>query len=158
MPENTRMAFEPETGNAQFVEGDNRPVVTQLSNRERYTILWDSIFCDYRWIEEIVRDFSATLFLIGTRLDALYLGNKDDSKPLYAALISGDISSDVTYTKDLFFSCLKPYKHVKGTYEILFDSGIILNISDILNCPELIPVNIKQLLYNGDKLSSTYSF
>lgn len=158
MPENTRMAFEPETENAQFAEGDNRFDTTQLSNRERHTILWDSIFCDYQWIEEIVRDFSATPFLIGTRLDALHLGNKDDSKLLYAALISGDISGDVTYTKDLFFSCLKPHKHVEGTYEILFDSGIILNISDILNCPELIPVDIKQLLYDGDKLSSTYSF
>jgi hypothetical protein len=90
-----------------------------------------------------VRDFSAILFLIGTRLDTLHLGNKDDSKPLYAALISGDISGDVTYIKDLFFSYLKPYKHVKGIYKILFNSSIILNISDILNYPELIPVDIK---------------
>jgi hypothetical protein len=77
---------------------------------------------------------------------------------LYAALISGDISGDVTYTKDLFFSYLKPYKYVEGIYEILFDSGIILNISDILNYLELILVDIKQLLYDGDKLSLTYSF
>jgi hypothetical protein len=43
-----------------------------------------------------VCDFSAILFLIGTRLDTLYLSNKDDLKPLYAALISSDISGDVT--------------------------------------------------------------
>lgn len=90
-----------------------------------------------------MRDFSTILFLIGTRLDTLHLGNKDDLMPLYAALISGDISGDITYTNNLFFSCLKPYKHDEGTYKILFNSGIILNISDILNCPELIPVDIK---------------
>jgi hypothetical protein len=105
-----------------------------------------------------VRDFSAKPFLMATRLDALYLGSKCDSKPLYAALISGDISGDVIYTKDLFFSCLKPHKPVEGTGEIIFDNGIILNIADILNCPELIPVDIQQLLYDGHKLGSTYSF
>lgn len=105
-----------------------------------------------------MRDFSATLFLIGTRLNALHLGNKDDSKLLYAALIFSNISGNVIYTKDVFFSCLKPHKLVKGTDEILFDSGIILNISNILNCPELMLVDIKQLLYDGDKLCSTYSF
>lgn len=62
------------------------------------------------------------------------------------------------YTRDLFFSCLKPHKPIKGTEEILFDSGIILNIANILNCPELIPVDIHQLLYDGDKFGATYSF
>ncbi len=121
-------------------------------------MLWDIIFVDYKWIDGIVRDLSAKLFLIRTRLDALYLEYKDYLKPLYAALISGDILGDVIYTKDLFFSCLKPYKLVEGIDEILFDSGIILNISDILDCPELILVDIKQLLYDRDRLGLTYSF
>lgn len=158
MPENTHIAFQWETENVHFAEGDNGQDTTQLSNLERHMVLWDSIFCDYKWVNEIVRDFSAKPFLIGTRLDALYLENKDDLKPLYLALISGDISGDVTYTKDLFFSCLKPHKPIEGTYHILFDSGIILNIGDILNCPELIPVDIQQILYDGNKLGSTYSF
>jgi hypothetical protein len=145
MPENTRMAFQRETKSEHFVEGDNRHDATQLSNRERHMMLWDSIFSDYKWIDGIVRDFSARPFLVGTRLDAFHLGNKDNSKPLYAALISGDISGDVTYTKDLFISCLRPHKPVEGTDEVLFDSGILLNIGDILNCPELIPVDIQQL-------------
>jgi hypothetical protein len=115
-------------------------------------MLWDSIICDYKWIEEIVRDFSANPFLIGTRLDALHQGTQDESKPVYAALISGDISGDVTYTRDLFLSCLKPHQPVKGTEEIIFDNGSILTIADILNCPELITVDIQQLLYDGDKL------
>ena len=84
----------------------------------------------------------------------MYLGIKDDSKPLYTALISGDISGDVTYTKDLFFSCLKPYKSVEGTDDI----GILLNIGDILHYLELIPVDIQQLLYDGNRLGSSYSF
>ncbi|KAH8726660.1 hypothetical protein GQ44DRAFT_725858 [Phaeosphaeriaceae sp. PMI808] len=158
MPENTRMAFQRETESKLFDEGNNRHDATQLSNRARHKMLWDTIFCDYKWIDEIVRDFSAQPFLVGTRLDALHLGSKDDSTPPYAALISGDISGDVTYTTGLFFSCLMPHKSVEGTDEILFDSGIILNISDILACPELIPADIQQLLYDGDRLGSTYSF
>jgi hypothetical protein len=159
MPENTRLAFQQESANEHLTEGENnRHDETKLSNQESYRMLWDTIFVDYKWIDGIVRDLSAKPFLIGTRLDALHLEHKDHSKPLYAALISGDISGDVTYTKDLFFSCLKPHKLVEGTDEILFDSGIILNISDILDCPELIPVDIKQLLYDRDRLGSTYSF
>jgi hypothetical protein len=72
----------------------------------------------------------------------LYLGSKCDSKPLYAALISCDILGDVIYTKDLFFSYLKPHKPIKGIGEIIFDNSIILNIADILNCLELIPIDI----------------
>jgi hypothetical protein len=105
-----------------------------------------------------VRDFSAKPILIGTQLDTLHLGSKADLKPLYAALISSDISGDVTYTKNLFFSYLQPHKLIKGTEEILFGNSILLNISDILNCLESIPVDIQQLLYDGDKLGSTYSF
>jgi hypothetical protein len=143
MSENTRLAFQRETENEHLVERDNnRHDTTHLSNRERHRMLWDTIFVDYKWIDEIVRDFSAKPFLIGTRLDALHLEHKDHSKPLYAALISGDISGDVTSTKDLFLSCLQPYKPIHGTEDRLFDSGIVLNISDILNCPELIPVDI----------------
>lgn len=58
------------------------------------------------------------------------------------ALISGDILGDITYIKDLFFSYLKPYKPIKSIDEILFNSSIILNISDILNYLELILVDI----------------
>ena len=67
------------------------------------------------------------------------------------ALISGDILGNITYIKDL-------YKSIKGTDNILFNSGIILNIRDILNCLELILVDIQQLLYNGNKLGLTYLF
>jgi hypothetical protein len=158
MPETTHLAFQEETDHVHFAEGDSGHDTTQLSSPERHSMLWDSIFCDYKWVDEIVRHCSAKPFLIGARLDVLHLGIKDDSKPLYAALISGDISGDVTYTRDLFFSCLKPHKSVEGTDDILFDIGILLNIGDILHCPELIPVDIQQLLYDGNRLDSSYSF
>jgi len=112
-------------------------------------MLWDSIFGDYKWLNNIVQDLAANPILVGTRLD---------SKPAYMVLISGDISGDVTYTKDLFFSSLKPHKHVEGAGEIIFDYGITLNIADILQCPEVIPVDIQKLLYDGDEPRSTYSF
>ena len=50
-----------------------------------------------------------------------WLANRSwNSKPVYLALISGDISSDVTYTKDLLFSSLKSHRYVEGTTEIIF--------------------------------------
>jgi len=88
----------------------------------------------------------------------LYLGNEDDSKPLYTALISGNILGDMTYIKDIFFSYLRPHKPFEGTDEVSFDSSMIVDIGNILNCPELIPVDIQQLLYERDRLGSTYSF
>lgn len=42
--------------------------------------------------------------------------------------------------------------------EITFDSGIILNVADILFCPEIIPANTQKLLFDGGALRSTYSF
>ncbi len=92
-----------------------------------------------------MQDFAANPFLMGTRLNALYQGSKateSESRQFYMALISGDNSGNVIYTKDLFFSCLKPHKPAKGRGEIVFDSGIVLNIADILNCPEVIPGSI----------------
>lgn len=114
------------------------------SNRECHKMLWDSIFNDYTWLNYIVRDLGVNPILIGTRLDTFYQGGEDticNSAPAYIALISGDISGDVTYTKDLFFSSLKSHKYVESTAEIMFDSGITLNIADVLCCPELIPVD-----------------
>ena len=126
-------------------EGDT-PCIPRLSNRECPKLLWDSIFNDYTWLDHMVQVIDANPTLISCCSPG----------PAYMALISGDISGDVTYTQDLFFSSLKQYTYV-GTAEIMFDSGITLNIADILYCPELIPVDVQKLLCNGGELCSTYS-
>ncbi|KAF2685030.1 hypothetical protein K458DRAFT_387922 [Lentithecium fluviatile CBS 122367] len=53
---------------------------------------------------------------------------------------------------------LKPHKYVKGATEITFDSGVVLNVADILFSPEIVPANTQKLLFDGGTLRSTYSF
>jgi hypothetical protein len=74
------------------------------------------------------------------------------------ALLLYDISKDIVYLRDLFFSSLRPYRYIKGALEITFDSGIILNVADILFSPKIVPIDIEKLLFNRGKLYSNYSF
>ena len=74
------------------------------------------------------------------------------------ALLLYNISRDIIYLKDLFFSSLRLYKYIKGALEITFNSGIILNVANVLFFFKIIPTNTKKLLFNGGKLRSNYSF
>jgi len=70
------------------------------------------------------------------------------AKLTYIALLLYNISGDVVYLRDLFFSSLRPYRYIRGALEITFDSGIILNIADILFSPKIVPADIEKLLFN----------
>ena len=74
------------------------------------------------------------------------------------ALLLYDISGDVVYLRDLFFSSLRPYRYIRGALEIIFNSRIILNVADVLFFPKIVPINIKKLLFNRGKLCSNYLF
>jgi len=74
------------------------------------------------------------------------------------ALLLCDISRDVVYLRDLFFSSLRPHRYIRGALEIIFDSGIILNIANVLFFPKIVPIDIEKLLFNRGKLYSNYSF
>ena len=161
MQDVSHIAFQRDTEYSASSNTERIPGMNYLLNRECHKMLWASIFSNYTWLNDIARDLGVNLILIGIRLDTFYQRGKDticNSAPAYIALISRDISGDVTYIKDLFFSSLKSHKYVESTAEIMFNSGITLNIADILYCPELIPVDTQKLLYKGGKLYSTYSF
>ena len=74
------------------------------------------------------------------------------------ALLLCDISGDMVYLRDLFFSSLRPYRYIGGASEIIFDSRIILNVADILFSLKIVPIDIEKLLFNGGKLCLNYSF
>ena len=42
--------------------------------------------------------------------------------------------------------------------EIIFNSGIILNVADMLFSPEIVPADTEKLLFNGGKLCLNYLF
>lgn len=121
-----------------------------LSKQERHKIIWDTFFSSYEWLETVERELKLNPALVGAGLG---------SKPTYVALLSGDNSGDVVYLRDLFINSLRPHKPIEdGATEITFDSGIILNVADILFSPEIVPANTEKLLFNGGTLRSTYSF
>jgi len=64
----------------------------------------------------------------------------------------------VVYLRDLFFSSLRLYRYIRGALEIIFNSGIILNVANILFSFEILPTDMEKLLFNGGKLCLNYSF
>jgi len=74
------------------------------------------------------------------------------------ALFSCNIFKDIIYLRDLFFSSLRLYRYIKGALEIIFDSGIILNIANILFSFKIVPADIEKLLFNRGKLCLNYLF
>jgi hypothetical protein len=120
-----------------------------LFNRERHKTLWDTFFSSYEWLEAVEAELN---------LNPVLVGDVNNSKPTYVALLSGDRSGDVVYLRDLFLKSLRPHKYVEGATEITFDSGIILNVADILFSPEIVPVNTEKLIFNKGTVCSTYSY
>ncbi|XTI87664.1 hypothetical protein V2W45_1239992, partial [Cenococcum geophilum] len=80
------------------------------------------------------------------------------AKLTYIALLLYNIFRDIVYLKDFFFSSLRPYRYIRGTLEITFNSGIILNVANVLFSPKILPINIEKLLFNRGKLCSNYLF
>lgn len=106
-------------------------------------------FSGYEWLEAVESELKLNSVLVGAGLS---------SQPTYVALLSGNISGDVAYLRDLFINSLRRHKYIESDTEITLDSGIISNVADILFSPEIIPANTEKLQFNGGTLRSTYSF
>jgi hypothetical protein len=129
-------------------------------NRNTFKSLRDYIFSNHNWLIEMETKLNASPIVVGPRLDEVHrmCEEIDTSKPMYMALLSGDISGDVRHTTDLFFESLRPYRQTDNNAEIFLDSGIILNIADIISNPEAIPVDAYNLLYSEGHLQTQYLF
>jgi hypothetical protein len=74
------------------------------------------------------------------------------------AFLLYNISGNIVYLKDLFFSLLRPYRYIKGALDIIFNNKIILNIADILFFSKIVPADTEKLLFNRGKLHLNYLF
>ena len=141
---------------------DKEAFSTCLSfNQERHKVVWDAIFSNYGWLDEVDRELQLNPVLFGAKLGTIATQKSTDfqhSPPIYVTLLSGDRSGDVVYSKDLFFSSLKSHTHAEGTDEIIFDSGIVLNIADIILCPEIMLAKREALISGKGTFYSAYSF
>lgn len=152
---------EPESLSHMSVRDEDASSTCLSSNQERHKILWDAIFSNYEWLDEVERELQLNPVLVGAKLDTIATQKStdlDNLLPIYMTLLSGDRSGDVVYSKDLFFGSLQPHTHVEGADEITFDSGIVLNIADIIFCPEIVPAKREKLISEKGIFYSTYSF
>src|SRR5437762_1100225 len=64
---NSRTAFQLDAEKSHSPNGENIPNPAKLSDQERHRMLWDCIFCNYQWINDIVQDFAANPFSDGNK-------------------------------------------------------------------------------------------
>ena len=110
----------------------------------------------------VERELKLNPVFIWTQLYAFYAEKSqievNGAKLTYIAFLLYDISGDVVYLKDFFFSFLRLHRYIEGALKITFNSGIILNIADVLFSPKIVPADIEKLLFNRGKLCSNYLF
>lgn len=125
-----------------------------------HATVWAHVFRSPKWLEQAITKFNTHPLLIGSCLDSYY--NPTISRPHgpYMMLIAKDMKGDLRFEKKLFFQCLQPYKYKEGDKEVVFKSGIVLDIQDVLLCPvEYSPRDTKGLFrYGQEKLQLFYSF
>jgi len=117
----------------------NIPLSTNHKNIVR---LWDFIFKDEKWIDEVLKlknehGGSPVPALISYNLNQMFWGKP---KGVYAALLVNDWTGDVQYHKQLLFKSLREHEVVSESVVRLKGSGIILHIGDAIGGYEWIPM------------------
>ena len=68
--------------------------------------------------------------LIGSSLSGIYNGTQ--RRDVYLCLALYEISGDLRFEKDQFFGSLKPHTYLPDEYEVHLESGIVLNVFDVV--------------------------
>ena len=101
------------------------------------------IFENETWLEEVCKIENSgqdpVPCLLGKDLPKISAG---ETTGTYICLLVNDWSGDCRFTKDMFRNSLLPYEQIQGKNEIrLKDTGIIVNVEDILGTPqEFLPI------------------
>ncbi len=111
--------------------------------------VWAMIFKNSDWLEKAEKTgLKPSLF--GSDLPALYNGEKRG--PAHLALIVSDWSGDARFFKQDLFQSMNKHTYNEKTFEVRFESGIILNIHDAIKCLEGIMIaNPKKHFKQGDR-------
>lgn len=73
-------------------------------------------------------------------------------------LLADDESGDLGLQREAFFASLMEHKFNKAKDEILFDCGITLNVSQVLNECDKVSMANPRMLFHKKKLRTTYCF
>ncbi len=110
--------------------------------------VWAMIFKNSNWLEKAEQS-GLKPALFGCNLTALYNGERKGLANV--ALVISDWSGDARFFEQDLFQSMHKHTYNEKTYEVRFDSGIILNIYDAVKCREGIMVaSPRKLFEQGD--------
>ncbi|KAJ9634202.1 hypothetical protein H2201_009029 [Coniosporium apollinis] len=131
-------------------------------NQIEHARLWRAIFRDDRWLDKATNEHKVEPVIISRNLHDYYSSLRSKTqkaKRFYMFLGARDMHGDLRFERELFFECLQPGSYNKATKEFEFESGIILNVEDVIWSPETYSIDPKKLVtYRKKQLESTYSF
>ena len=81
------------------------------------------------------------------------------AKPAYLILVGGDQSGDLRFEREIFFESLRPHTFYKESGEVVFNSGLVLNVANVYSDPEVIPVRLDKVFsYRHKRLRTAYLY
>jgi len=107
-------------------------LITPLSQRRSIEQLLGHIFINDKWLQ-IVPDFK----IIGNLKSYLviFVTNKADEEP--------------GWFSEIFFESLRPHERDEGKDEVIFESGLVINVRDILEKPKASNIDVTRLTKRG---------
>ena len=110
------------------------------SQQEKHSKVWHAIFRDTTWITKATTEYGLNPLLIGCDLYDCYADDFPQAQSTYLVLVAGDRTGDLRFEKDMFLESLKPHKFHKEALEVEFETGMTLNIANVYEDPEIIPL------------------
>ncbi|KAB8227554.1 uncharacterized protein BDW43DRAFT_304530 [Aspergillus alliaceus] len=106
--------------------------------------LWKYIFKDETWLNLAKTHDRCLPLLIGRNLSDFRPRRAQNH--LYCALIASDYSGDLRQYQDKFFACLRDgWVYNKHRHEISFQSGLIINIHEVITGHEAAALPLEQI-------------
>ena len=104
--------------------------------KEQHGSLWSLVFRDSAWITKVANVYHGAPTLLGASIEDFY--NNDHLPPsLFSetpiwVLLLGIPDLRFKAEEGLFWRCLQPHTYYEEASEVKLDSGIVLNVSDVV--------------------------
>jgi hypothetical protein len=127
--------------------------------QKRHAQVWNAIFEKDTWLSLAV-NAGLNPVLIGHNIHAYYANrNPTGHIPAYMVLIINDGEGDMRFKKDILFQSLRPHTFNPDTWEVVFDSGITLNVFQAMTSWDSVTMDPRKLFsYKRKRLRSSYLY
>ena len=119
--------------------------------------VWQTIFRTSEWLKIIVGQLGLNPVLISQQLHE-FRQLEGRQGPAYMVLAVWDTKGDLPRYKDELFKSLQEHTYDPLREEVIFSSGVVLNIHNVLHAQECIPVDTARLFEEEEaaQLSTSY--